>query len=204
MATQRGSKQPQKSARRGGIILGFLAVILLAHPLYLWPQLGSDPSAFLLAGIIRPILTMLGGSLLAYAGLVAYRDAWRPVTPRTAVLFPVTVAIAVLGLQWYDEAVLGLAGFRSMDNNPVLLGAFSLIFMTGGSLIRRERMKAVVAFLLGCLALFLLGVGLDQTRLTIALASGVALGIAGVIIGGVGYLLTAPSSGDAPQSPRGR
>lgn len=180
-----------------------LAVVLLAHPLYLWPQLGSDPNAMLLAGFVRPILTLLGGFLLTYAGLAAYRDRWRPVTPRTAVLFPVTASLAVLGLQWYDEAVLGLVGFHSLDNNPVLVGAFSLIFLVGGSLLRQERTKAVGAFLLGCLTLFLLGVFLDQTRFPIALVSGVALAIAGVFIGGIGYVLTAPSSLDAPQESSG-
>lgn len=192
MAAEHSSKQPWKSARKSGIILGFIAVVLLVHPLYLWPQLGSDPSAFLLAGFARPSLMLLGGFLLTYAGLAAYRDVWRPVTPVTAVLFPVIVSIAVLGLQWYDEAIHGLVGLHPLNDNPVLIGAFSLIFMIGGSLVRQERTRAVAAFLLGCLTLFLLGIFLDQTRLPIALVSGVAIGIAGLVIGGIGYVLTSP------------
>lgn len=193
MTTEFRSTLTQKTPRRNGFALGVLAVVLLAHPLYLWPQLGSDPSAFLLAGFLRPSLTMVGGFLLVYAALVTYSDTWRPVTPRTAVLFPVTVGIAVLSLQWYDEAIHGLVALQPLNNNPVLIGAFALIFMVGGSLVRRERPKAVVAFVLGCVTLFLLGVGLDQTRLPIALVSGVAVGIAGVVIGAIGYMLTSQS-----------
>lgn len=174
------------------MVLGALAVVLLAHPLYLWTQLGSDPGAKLLAGFARPALTLLGGVLLAYAGLVAYHESWRPVTPRTAVLFPVVASLAVLGLQWYDEAVLGLVGLQPLDNNPVLLGAFSLVFVVGGSLVRRGRRRAVGAFVLGCLALFLVGVVVDGTRPAIAAVGGVALGVAGVLVGAGGYGLTAP------------
>lgn len=60
-------------------------------------------------------------------------------------------------------------------------------------MVRRERTRAVAAFALGCLALFLLGVFLDRTRLPVALGSGVALGVAGVVVGGIGYVLTTPS-----------
>lgn len=199
MATEPGFNQTPNSARRSGIVLGCVAVVLLAHPLYLWPQLGSDPRAFLLAGFVRPLLTMLGGFLLTYGSLAAYKDERRPVTPRSAVLFPVTVSVAVLSLQWYDETIHGLVGLHSLNNNPVLVGAFSLLFMVGGSLVRHERTRAVAVFLLGCLGLFLLGVFIDQTRLPIALVSGVALGVAGVAIGGTGYLLTSPAAVDASQ-----
>lgn len=192
MTAEHHSEYPLQSARKSAIIVGVFAVVLLAHPLYIWPQLGSDPSAFLLAGFVRPSLTIFGGFLLTYAGLAAYVDDWRPVTPLTAVLFPVTVSIAVLGLQWYDEAVHGLVGLHPLNNNPVLIGAFSLIFMVGGSLVRQERTQAVAAFLLGCLTLFLLGVFLDQTRLPIALVSGFTIGTAGLVIGGIGYVLTSP------------
>lgn len=199
MSTERTHDRTKNSVRRRGLQLGVLATVLLAHPLYIWPQLGSDQSARLLAGFARPILSLLGGFLLTYAGLSAYRNEWRPVRPRTAVLFPVTASIAVLGLQLYDQAVLGLVGIHPLNNNPVLVGALSLIFVVGGSLVRRERKRAVAAFLIGCLALFLLGVFLDQTRLPIAVVSGVALGLAGVIIGAIGYVLTAPTSLDTPQ-----
>lgn len=198
MSTEHTSNRAWGSVRRGGIVLGLLGVVVLAHPLYLWTRLGSDPGAFLLAGFARPILTMVGAALLAYGGLVAYREEWRPLTPLAAVLFPVAVSLAVLGLQWYDEAVLGLVGLQPLDNNPVLVGALSLVFLVGGSLARRGRNRAVAAFVLGCLAVFLLGVVVDGTRPPIALVSGVALGVAGLVIGGVGYLLTTPAAVDSP------
>jgi hypothetical protein len=193
MATEHTSNGTQISTRRSGIVLAIFAAALLAHPLYLWPRLGSDPSAKLLAGFARPVLTLLGGFLLPYAGLVAYRESWRPVTPATAFLFPLTASIAVLSLQWYDEVVLGLVGFQPLDNNPVLVAAISLVFLAGGSLVRRERREGVLAFVVGCLALFLVGVLVDGTRLPIALVGGVALGIAGAVVGAVGYALTSPS-----------
>jgi hypothetical protein len=193
MATEHASNGTQISTRRSGIVLGILAAALLAHPVYLWPRLGSDPSAKLLAGFVRPTLTLLGGVLLPYAGLVAYRESWRPVTPETAFLFPLTASVAVLGLQWYDEVVLEVVGFQPLDNNPVLVAAISLVFLVGGSLVRRERRDGVLAFVLGCLALFFVGVFVDGTRLPIALVSGVAIGIAGAVVGAVGYVLTSPS-----------
>lgn len=202
MATERHGERTGDTTRRSAVVLGALAVVLLAHPLYLWPGLGSDPSALLLAGVARPVLTLLGAVVLTYAGLAAYRESWRPVTPRTAVLFPVVASLAVLGLQWYDEAVLGLVGLQPLDNNPVLLGAFSLVFVVGGSLVRRGRRRAVGAFVLACLALFLGGVAVDGTRPAIAAVSGVALGIAGLLVGTVGYGLTAPDGGrDEPAPP---
>jgi hypothetical protein len=193
MATEHTSSRAPISTRRSGIALGILAAALLAHPVYLWPNLGSDPGAKLLAGFVRPILTLLGGVVLPYAGLVAYRGSWRPVTPETALLFPVTASVAVLGLQWYDEVVLEVVGFQPLDNNPVLVAAISLVFLVGGSLVRRERREALLAFVLGCLALFLVGVFVDGTRPPIALVSGVALGIAGAVVGALGYVLTSPS-----------
>lgn len=195
MATDRHAERTGDTTRQRATVLGALAVVLLAHPLYLWPQLGSDPSGMLLAGVVRPVLTLLGGFLLPYAGLAAYNESWRPVGPRTAVLFPVVASLAVLELQWYDEAVLGLVGLHALNNNPVLAGAFSLVFLVGGSLVRREQRRAVGAFILGCLALLLVGIVVDGTRPPIAVVSGVALGVTGVLVGGIGYALTAPVEG---------
>lgn len=199
MSNEYSANGRQLAVRKVGIVLGLFAAGLLAHPLYLWPQLGSDRSAMLLAGFVRPVLTLFGGALLTYASLVVYRQRWRPVTPRTAVLFPVTVSLAVVGLQWYDEVVLGLVGLHPLNDNPVLVGAVSLVAMVGGSLVRRRRRRAAGAFLLGCIGLFLLGVVIDQTRPPIALVSGLALLVGGTVVGGLGYALTAPASLTPPQ-----
>lgn len=197
MSTDQSTIRVQSSTRQVGIVLGVLAIVLFAHPLYLWPQLGSDPSALLLAGFARPILTLIAAVLFPFACLTVYRDTWRPITPLTAVLFPLTASLAILALQWYDLAVHGLGGIHSLNNNPGLVGALSLIFLVGGSLARQQRTRALAAFVLAVLGLFLLGVVIDQTRPPIALVSALALGIAGAVIGVIGYGLSAepPSTG---------
>lgn len=193
MSVQRSSRSNQRSLRTSGIVLSLLAAVLFAHPLYLWPQLGADRSAMLLAGFARPVLSLFGGFLLAYAGLVVYRGRWRPVTPRTAVLFPLTGTVAILGLQWYDQMVHSLGGIHALNNNPPLVAALSLVFLVGGSLARWGKRRAVVGFTLGCLCVFLIGVVVDGTRLPIALVSGAALAVVGAGVGGLGYVLTVPS-----------
>jgi len=146
----------------------------------------------LLAGFVRPALSLFGGFLLAYAGLVGYRDRRRPVTPHTAGLFPLMGAVAILGLQWYDRAIHSLGGIHALNNNPPLVGALSLVFLVGGSLARRGNRRALGGFVLSCLCVFLLGVVVDGTRLPIALVSGSALAVVGAVVGGIGYVLTSP------------
>lgn len=141
-------------------------------------------------GLLRGLLTALGGACVVVGALVGYAGRWRPLTPLRALWLPVVVAFGLSATRAYDVWYSGASGSVGLPNSPVALVPVTGAFLCVGSLVRR---RGTAVLLPACaVGLGVLGVGAVVTGAppVVPLIVGVASVVGGAPWVVLGYWLT--------------